>query len=257
MEFKGIDVSEHNGVIDWDKVKASGIYFAMLRLGYGHTHVDTQFERNVKECERLGIKWGCYLYGYALTVDGAKDEAEFVLKVLKGRKCEFPVAYDMEDADGYKAKNGMPSNQVVVDICYNFLASVESKGYYVSLYANLSWLNNQLRNTKLDRFDKWVAQWNSKCDYKGVHKMWQSGSNGRVNGVAGNVDMDTAYSNFWVGKGSVAHVTPRIVTYKVKGGDTLSAIALSYHVTVDELMKLNPSIRDRNHIYIGQVIRVK
>lgn len=262
MEYQGIDVSEHQGIIDWDKVKASGIYFAMLRIGYGKSHVDTQFERNVRECERVGIKWGCYLYSYALTLADAKAEAEFVLRVLNGRKPVFPVAFDMEDADGYKKRHGMPNNQMLVEICYTFLSMVESAGHYVSLYASLSWLNNVLVSSKLDRFDKWVAQWNTKCDYKGVFHMWQYSSNGSVSGISGNVDLNKAYFNFRVGgvnvpKVEAPKVSPVPLTHKVVSGNTLSAIALRYRTSVAELLRLNPQIKDKNKIYVGQVLRVR
>jgi GH25 family lysozyme M1 (1,4-beta-N-acetylmuramidase) len=196
---KGIDVSYSNGVIDWDKVKADGIEFAMIRLGYGSDDPgqdDVQFERNVAECERLGIPWGPYLYSYALNVADAKSETAHVLRKLSGKSPELPFGFDMEDADGYKAKHGMPSNETLVDICYEVLLGVENAGYPVRLYASLSWLDNKLNSSKLDRFGKWVAQWNSKCDYAKPYDMWQYTSDGAVNGISGRVDMDYAYFDF-------------------------------------------------------------
>src|SRR5690554_3286916 len=109
MAMLGMDVSDHQGVINWDKVKAEGrIKFAMIRCGYGKdmkSQDDKQFERNVREAERVGISWGTYLYSYALNVESAKSEAQHVLRLLKGKNPQLPVAFDMEDADGYKKRH--------------------------------------------------------------------------------------------------------------------------------------------------------
>jgi lysozyme len=198
-QLKGIDVADHQGVINWDAVKADGIQFAMLRMGYGSditSQDDKQFERNVAECERVGIHWGAYLYSYALSVVDAKSEKDHILRLLKGKKPSLKIGFDMEDADGYKAKHGMPSNATLVDICYEVLSGVEAAGYPVTLYASLSWLNGQLNSPKLDRFDKWVAQWNTSCTYDKPFGMWQYTSDGTVNGITGRVDMDYAYYDF-------------------------------------------------------------
>jgi GH25 family lysozyme M1 (1,4-beta-N-acetylmuramidase) len=198
-KLKGIDVSEHNGVIDWDKVKADGIQFAMIRMGFGSdikSQDDKQFERNVRECDRLGIPWGAYLYSYALTVEQAKSEAAHALRLLKGKKPSYPIAFDMEDADGYKKKHGMPNNATLVAICDTFLSAVEKAGYYAVLYASKSWFDNQLKGSKLDRYDKWVAQWGDKCTYSGTHNLWQFTNSGVVKGINGRVDMNYAYLDF-------------------------------------------------------------
>lgn len=266
---KGIDVSKHQGVIDWDKVKAAGIEFAMLRLGIGSditSQDDAQFERNVRECERVGIPWGAYLYSYALTVEDEKSEAAHALRLLKGKNPTFPVAFDMEDADGYKKKHGMPSNESLVDICYEFLLTLENAGYYAVLYASLSWLNNQLNSSKLDRFDKWVAQWNDKCTYGKPFGMWQYTSDGSVAGISGRVDMNYAYRDFRVQApqpAPVAAPTPPPVQPKnesymhvVQSGDTLSGIAAKYGLSLDYLVKLN-DITNPNLIYPGQRLKLK
>lgn len=199
VQLKGIDVSKHQGKIDWDKVKADGIQFAMIRLGYGSdvkSQDDEYFEQNVQECERVGIPWGAYLYSYAMTVEDAKSEAAHILRLLKGKKPTYPIAFDMEDADGYKKKRGMPSNKTLVDICYTFLDTVEKAGYYVTIYASKYWFEHILNDPKLDRFDKWVAHWAPKCTYKGKYGMWQFTSTGRVNGIYGPVDMNYAYYDY-------------------------------------------------------------
>lgn len=195
----GIDVSTHNGKPDWAKVKADGVKFAMIRMGIGSdisSQDDKEFERNVSECDRLGIPWGAYLYSYALNVNDAKSEVEHAKRLLKGKKPTYPIAFDMEDADGYKKKNGMPSNSTLVDICETFLSALEKEGYKVTLYASLSWLDNQLNNSKLDKYDKWVAQWGPKCTYGGEYSLWQYTSDGEVNGIDGRVDLNYSYKDF-------------------------------------------------------------
>lgn len=195
--LKGIDVSAHNGKINWDKVKADGIQFAMIRMGFGGdltSQDDTQFEYNVKEAERVGIPWGTYLYSYALNVENAKSEVKHALRLLKGKKPALPIAFDMEDADHYKEKHGMPSDAVLVDICDTFLSEIQATGYDVLLYANKSWLTNQLNSSKLDKYNKWVAQWGDKCTYNKPFTIWQFDNSGTVKGINTRVDMNYAYN---------------------------------------------------------------
>lgn len=189
MSKKGVDVSKHNGNVDWQAVKNAGYGdFAIIRAGYGGDYTnqdDPQFERNVNECERLGIPYGVYLYSYALNTNDAKGEVNHILRLLKkvGKNFKYGVWFDMEDADNYKKNHGMPSNSTLVDICYTFCEAVENAGYYAGIYASLSWLNNQLNNSKLDRFDKWVAQWNNTgCTYKKVYSIWQYTNSASIGG---------------------------------------------------------------------------
>jgi GH25 family lysozyme M1 (1,4-beta-N-acetylmuramidase) len=209
VQLKGIDVSDARGVIDWDQVKPH-IDFAMIRCGYGSNMTvqdDKQFIRNATECERLGIPYGVYLYSYALNVQDAMSEAQHILRLIQGRKIAYPICLDMEDADGYKQRKGMPTNQMLVDICNIVLSTVEGQGHYVSLYASLSWLNNQLNDSKLDRYDKWVAQWNSHCDYQKYYSLWQYSDQGNIPGI-GLVDLDYSFKDF---AGTAAPAAPQPV----------------------------------------------
>ena len=150
--------------------------FVLLRAGYGGDYTDqddSEFDRFVKEADALGIPWGAYLYSYALSAENAKSEAAHMLRLLNGRKPALGVWLDMEDGDGYKAKNGMPSDTTLTDICITFCDAMEQAGLYAGIYASLSWLTTKLKSEKLDRFDKWVAQWNTTCDYPGTYSIWQ------------------------------------------------------------------------------------
>ncbi len=272
--FKGIDVSAHQGRIDWEKVTNSGIKFAILRLGIGsdmQSQDDAYFEANVQGCESIGLPWGAYLYSYALNLEDAKSEVQHALRMLNGKRPEYPIFFDMEDADGYKTKRGMPSNQGLVDICKTFLLGIEEAGYYASLYASLSWLNNQLNSSELDRFDKWVAQWNKSCSYKKPYGIWQYTDSGKVDGINGNVDMNIAYTNypeiikstglngFTAGttSPSTSGSSQDTRTYTVKKGDTLWDISKKYLGTgtrYPEIMSLN-ALKSTT-IYPGQVLRL-
>ena len=107
--LKGIDVSENNGYVDWNAVKAAGMDFAIIRLGFGNRHLDTNFYENVNEALAVGLKIGIYYYSYALDEPAARSEARYMLSVLQDAgltkdKIEMGLWFDMEDADGYKSE---------------------------------------------------------------------------------------------------------------------------------------------------------
>lgn len=195
---KGIDVSKWQGEIDWKKVKAAGIKFAMIRLGYGSADgsacgLDGWFERNVAGTLKAGIDIGCYFYSYATSVAAAKKEATFVIQTLQKYKGVFtyPVAFDLED----KTQQNL-GKTVLTDMVIAFGDAIEKAGFYCSLYSNPNWLTNYLDDTKLKRFDHWLAQWASAPTYTGAFGMWQNSSKGSVNGINGNVDTDIAYKDY-------------------------------------------------------------
>lgn len=153
----GIDISKHNGNINLEPYKGQ---FVIIRVGYGHFHLDEKFERNVNECKRLGIPFGVYHYSYALNEADAEAEARGVLNAIAKYKNDIKVGvwFDMEDADGYKRKHGFKiSNSTIAPICYKFCKMIEDAGYYSGIYTSSSWL--QYVNGLNDRFDKWVANW--------------------------------------------------------------------------------------------------
>ncbi len=196
---KGIDVSAHQGNINWDAVKASGIDFAIIRISYGQNSVDSKAIRNIEECIRVGMPFGVYTYSYALNINNAINEANLVIKTLAPYKdkVKFPVIIDMEDADGYKRKHGMPSNDVLVSICKKECLMFEEAGYYAAIYASKSWFDTKLNSSRLNRFDKWIAWWNKGASFdKNIYGLWQYTSSGSVNGISGNVDMNEAYKDY-------------------------------------------------------------
>lgn len=255
-ELKGIDVSQHQGKINWKKAKADGVQFAMLRAGIGDNikpQDDKQFTRNVNQCEKYGIPWGAYLYSYAGSNKEVKSEIKHMRRLLKGKKPAFPVAFDMEDADGYKKKNGMPKKKQLVTFSKKFLNAMEKDGHYASLYASRSWLNSKLNSKRLNKFDKWVADWNGKdqSTYKGDHQLWQYTNKGNVDGVGNAIDMNIAYYDF---EGSGA--SKKVKTHKVQSGDTLGEIAQKYSVSMKKILKANPDIKNADSIQAGDNLKI-
>ncbi len=188
---KGIDVSTFQGLIDWEKVKDDGVKFAIIRGGYGRSEVDERFKENYKNARKAGVPIGVYHYSYATTVERAKQEAAFCLSYLKGKKFEYPVAFDIED----KTQTSL-SKKLLTDITYAFCEEIEKHGYYVCIYSSKSFLTDKLDMKRLSRFDVWVAQWNSSCTYKGEYGLWQFSDNGKINGISGRVDLDRAYKDY-------------------------------------------------------------
>lgn len=194
MSKKGIDVSEFQGKIDWEKVKNSGVEFAILRCGYGmdfSNQDDVEYERNANECERLGIPYGVYLMSYANTVEKARSEAKHVLRLIEGRKISLGVWYDIED----NGTSGAINKETLTNIINTFCNTIKNAGHRVGVYANLNWLENKIEKTIKDNYDIWVAQYYSKCEYEGKYIMWQHTSSGKVNGISTNVDMNILYQD--------------------------------------------------------------
>lgn len=189
----GIDVSVHQGQIDWEKVKAAGIEFAIIRCGYGQDYTsqdDQYFAYNVAECQRLGIPFGLYLYSYATTVTGASGEADHAIRLINTCKdysmFKLPMYYDLEENSAYAL-----ANSTILEMAQTFHDKVESAtGITVGVYANTNWFNNKLTDSWYQSQPLWVAQYNTYCAYNGTYQIWQYTSSGSVDGISGRVDMN-------------------------------------------------------------------
>lgn len=193
MEFRGIDVSKWQGNIDWNRVKASGVDFAILRVGYGSvsSQKDPTFEDNYQNAKAAGIPVGAYHYSYAKDIAGAKREAQTFLEWIKGKQFEYPVVFDIEESATYNL-----GRNTVSEIIKTFCSIVEAAGYYVSVYTNKNWLDHVVSDEVKSKYDTWLAQWTSTPSYVGPYGMWQYTSSGTVDGISGRVDMDIAYKNY-------------------------------------------------------------
>ena len=189
MAIKGVDISEHNGSVNFSTLKNNGVEFVIIRLGYGSNYTnqdDKRFAENVKKAEAAGMPWGAYLYSYAKNTSMAKSEAEHALRLLKGKTPLYGVWYDVEDPQ--------LSGVGVVATSQTFCDAMENAGYYAGIYASLSWLNGSLNSSKLDKYDKWVAQWNSSCTYKKAYGIWQYTDKLVIGGK--NFDGNWAYKDY-------------------------------------------------------------
>ena len=183
--YKGIDISKHNGTVDFEKIKKSQD-FVIIRLGYGSDKTsqdDGQYTRNIEQCKKYDIPYGVYLYSYALDVADAKSEVEHALRLLKGTNPTLGVWFDMEDADGYKNKNNIPLNkangELYTNICKTFTDGMIKAGYtHTGVYASKSVLDGILTKSYLESVKVWVAQWSSKCTYSGEYEIWQYADDG-------------------------------------------------------------------------------
>ena len=194
MAIKGIDVSEFQGNINWNKVKADGIEFAILKLGniydYDANYKDSKFDTNYKNARANGIKIGAYIYNYCNTIDTLKKGLEWAIKKLEGKELDLPFYLDMEDKDIQGETKETLTNQ-----CNEFAKYVESKGYQTGVYANVNWLKNELNPNDFDKkISVWVAQYYKECQYTGKYEIWRYASDGSVSGISGNCDMNYLYN---------------------------------------------------------------
>lgn len=217
MAYLGPDISAWQGDINIGAL-AGQVDFFIFRSHAGISK-DSKVDRNVNLAIQNGKPYGLYIYSYALNTDRAAQEAQNVINVANSYavKPNFLVI-DMEDADGYKRKNGMPSNQTLRDICTVECRAFENAGYYAMVYASSSWFNNQLAG--LTAFDKWVAHWpTSGGKQKGMNTspdgenasscgIWQFTSEGYLSGYSGRLDMNYGYKDFIVKGGTNPRPAP-------------------------------------------------
>lgn len=267
----GIDVSEHQGVINWEEVRNSGVEFALIRCGYGmdlENQDDVQFARNVSECTRLKIPFGVYLYSYADSIEKAESEAQHTLRLLKGLKPEYPIYLDMEEA---RIRN-VGKDQILAQT-KRYVEILEEAGYWVGIYTYLSWWNTYLTDPWYDTKSKWIAHWGVfECGYEKDYGIWQYTDKEKVNGISKRVDADYSYYDYpklikSTGKNGFTKTEPEpeepepeapVVEQKyyiVKEGDTLSEIAEKYNTTYMILAEYN-GISNPNLIYVGQRINI-
>lgn len=184
----GIDISQFNGDVDIAALRGQ-VDFVIIRCGFGSDYAsqdDPQYQANVAKCEAAGMPYGVYLYSYARNADMARSEARHTLRLLAGRKPLYGVWYDVEDV-------ALPEGEALIDDCIAYCSEIEAAGLYCGIYSSLSWWRGRLNSPRLDRYDKWVAQWNSTLDYEGAG-LWQYTSDGVINGK--RFDMDRAYRDY-------------------------------------------------------------
>ncbi len=195
----GIDVSYHQGEIDWKKVKADGIQFAFIRVANrftvsGKLGTDTKAYENMKGAKEAGIPFGVYIFSHAITVKEAREEADYILEIIDGYDIELPVVFDFEYYPGGRLEKAKLSDTQRTNICLEFCKKVEKAGYTPMVYANKSMLKDDLNAAAISQFYPiWLAHYTKKTDYDGDYEYWQYTSSGEVDGISGRVDMNVRY----------------------------------------------------------------
>jgi len=192
---KGIDVSEFQGKINWNKLQNNNpIDFSILKLGniYDNqpNYLDSEFEYNYKNCIALNIPIGVYIYNYCNSLSNLITGIDWIIHKLINKKLQLPVFLDMEDHQSLICEG----KEKLTLLCSTFCYIIKDKTNYIpGIYANLYWLDNYINANKLNHSKIWVAQYNSTCQYKGKYMLWQYTSSGKLDGINSEVDM-----NYWI-----------------------------------------------------------
>ena len=199
--LKGIDVSVYQGDIDWERVKADGVRFAFIRLGYrgygtGKIKIDEKFKKNIRGATRAGVKVGVYFYSQAISSREALEEAKTVLKYIDGYDIDYPVVYDVEDAPSASARTRNLTGAQATKNVITFCDAIREAGYRPMVYANSKWFTQKLDLKKLEKYDKWLAQYYKVPFYPYEFDIWQYTGKGRVDGIKGDVDMNLSFVKY-------------------------------------------------------------
>lgn len=183
---KAVDISYHNGIINFERLKNAADY-VIIRCGYGKnidTQDDKQWNRNVYECERLGIPYGVYFYSYAKTKVNIEGEINHCLRLLKGHTPTLPVFFDSEEKG---------TQHVAKHNAKRFCDAMLTNGYKAGIYASKSWFENYIGETW--GYDLWIARYSNTLDMNNVD-IWQYSSNGKVDGINGRCDVNHVYKDY-------------------------------------------------------------
>ena len=257
--YKGIDVSEWQGNINFARVKEAGIEMVYIRAGQGFSYEDAQFERNYEEAKRNGLKIGVYHYMTARSVEDAKLQAQFFVSLISGKQIDCKLAMDFES---FGSLNKSQINEIAVV----YMKEVKRlSGKDVVVYSN-TYDAKYVFNSEVANEPLWVAQYGvSEPQDNGNWKNWvgyQYSSTGRISGISGNVDLDEFTEDILLN--NVEEVpsveNPKCdkedrILYKVKRGDTLSEIALEHNTTVSHLVLIN-DIQNPNLIFVGEILTI-
>lgn len=199
--LKGIDVSKHQGKIDWKKVAGDGVDYAFIRAGYrgsaeGKLVEDEWFQTNIKGALNNGIEVGIYFYTQAVSEEEAIEEAEFVLELIKGYDVTFPVVFDIEETGNEKARTAGMTREENTKAAIAFLDTIREEGYTPMIYGNLKSYLIMLDMEQLEDYEKWFAYYNVPVYFPYEFSIWQYTSQGSINGISGDVDLNVCMKEY-------------------------------------------------------------
>lgn len=199
---KGIDVSKHQGSIDWNAVAADGVEFAFIRValrGYGTGKLveDEYFEENIQGAVSAGIKVGVYIYSQAVNEEELLEEANLVLEKIAPYKIECPVVFDVEKVSGGEGRMNNLTLEERTNLTLLFCQTIENAGYRPMIYHNMEMGVLMLDLEKLENYDKWFAYYNQDMYYPYDYKIWQYSDKGTVNGISTGVDLNISFEPLW------------------------------------------------------------
>ena len=273
MTRHGIDVSNWQGNIDFDKVKNSGVDFVIIRAGFGKYEYqkDECFEQNYKRAKAAGLNVGAYWFSYATSVQDAIQEANVFLKIVSGKEFEYPLYFDLETQDAFNCGARVCSEMVKA-----FCNTLENAGYFAGLYISRSPLQSYITDEVAKRYALWVAEYGNRLNWDGDFGIWQNSSTWAVSGIDGCVDHDYSYIDYpsiikaggFNGFAKDGSSKPKPteqpkensksdpVEYIVQKGDTLSGIAAKYGTSWSKLAVDN-KIANPDLIFPGQKLIIK
>ena len=223
--MKGIDVSAHNGFINWNAVKAAGYDFVIIRTGYGNdiSQKDRWFEQNIQGAHAADLKIGVYHFSYAISIEDARTEANLALQIIAPYRdwLTWPVFFDYEyDSVRWAKQNGVnPGPQLVTDMALTFLQTIAAAGYQAGNYTNLDYYRNWFQMERLKDYPMWFAQY--EVDSPAVScPLWQFGGE-NVPGCSGLIDSNIAFTDLSNGnptqsEGAPASIIPVDVFHRVQ-----------------------------------------
>jgi len=194
---KGVDVSKYQGNIDWNKVKASGIEFAIIRVGYrgygtGVLVEDSTFRQNIKGATAAGLKVGLYFYSQAINETEAVEEASMVISLCQGYNISYPIYFDTEKVAGDTGRADNISRAQRTANAVAFCETIRNSGYKAGVYSYASWFYNQLNMASLSPYSIWIAQYRDQLSFDYNYDIWQYSSTGTVPGIPKPTDMNVS-----------------------------------------------------------------
>jgi len=199
----GVDISYHQEEINWEELKASGCEFVIIRCGFrgyseGGLKIDEKFEEYAKAANEYDIPMGVYFFTQAIDVSEAKEEAEFVLDLIKDYKVSYPVIFDTEYMSNKNARTRTNeiSRELRTQMCKTFCETVLAAGYYPMIYASENWIRRDLVYEDLQEYDFWAPQYLDNNDFLYDFTIWQYTESGRMAGIKGEVDLDISMIDY-------------------------------------------------------------